>query len=71
MLKIFLVRLLLCGLCLGGAYGMVQLSITHPGRSVNTGMPDSGIFGWIGAIFLMGAIASLFVPSEDVLGKKK
>ncbi len=70
MLKVFLVRLVLCAMCLGGAWGMAELAVAHPSRSRNTGLPDSGIFGWIGAVFLVGAICSLIIPSSEITGKK-
>ncbi len=45
-------------------FGCMMLSLKFPGRSVNTGMPDSGIFGWIASICIILAFVSLFLPKS-------
>lgn len=67
MLKIFLIRLFAFSLFSAGVYWMLMLAIANPGRDSDTGMADSGIYGWIGAFCILGAIGSWIVPSKEFM----
>lgn len=69
----------LCGLLLLlSPVALFPLMMRFPGRSVNTGMPDSGIFGWVGAalmtaglVLLIGGKAVFDAPKEPEVPPKE
>jgi hypothetical protein len=65
-------RLLGLLIMVGAPVLLFPLMVKYPGRSANTGLPDSGCFGWIssilmvfGLVLLIGGRKVFYDPPKD------